>query len=64
MSDRVFRVTQQEARVVERVYDVSARGEEEAQELFEGWDYDQKQANLVHEETLRAQIEVVGVEEV
>jgi hypothetical protein len=57
-----FRITEQEARVVERSYDVEAASDEEAQDRFESLEGDARSELLVHTETIRVNVEIVGVE--
>lgn len=58
-----FRITEQEARVTERSYDVQADSLDAAQEAFEELDGDDKAPLLVHSEVVRSNVEIIGVEE-
>lgn len=58
-----FRVTEQEARVTERSYDIEAASRDDAQDSFEEMVNDEKAPLLVHSEIVRMNVEIINVEE-
>lgn len=58
-----FRITVQEARVIERSYDIVAPDADEASDLFSELDTVDAAKLLVHEETIRSHWEIIGCEE-
>jgi hypothetical protein len=60
----IYRVTEQDTRVVEHSYDVEGHNIDDAQDAFEAMSAEEKAPLLVHEETTLTNCEVTAIEEV